>query len=468
MAWDFESKPVEIKRVTGMTPDVFTSFYRNRHPIILTDIVSAWKPIRAWNPAYISQALAQVKEKWTVFVAHDNQQFLNHPEVTKKVEMTPEDLVAAVFRTEPTQKADLKTSYSAENLSPEASKLDANAENITDVSTTDMSTTCEQEENRRYYLRSLSMPEPLYQDIFIHSQAKHLLDSIYQLANEQFLSEEDWTDSESKDVDKEFDKLAVRESGSHNKDNPCEQSCSLEKVQEEIGVETCNSTGCKKNSKVEDVTDEHPREALQCSDCKKEGAYESYQLHADMVDSSFALMKLPTRFEIGCKRIFNQNTMQLWLGSAGNVTPLHYDRNHGLLSQIVGCKELVLFSHEDTNNLYPYSSLSDRSHTSRVNLRTTDRDEVERFPRVAEAQRYHCVLRPGELLYIPPFWWHDVTSLDPCVSVTLPWDLEAHEEIPACMWRHHLEFISKEKDAGICDMEDAGIGAAMLAGTAAY
>eukprot|EP00058_Branchiostoma_floridae_P009636 XP_002595124.1 hypothetical protein BRAFLDRAFT_67906 [Branchiostoma floridae] len=433
MAWDFESKPVEIKRVIRMTPDVFTSFYRNRHPIILTDIVSAWKPIRAWSPAYISQALAQVKEKWTVFVAHDNQHFLNHPEVTKKVEMTPEELVAAVFRAESTQDAALKTSYGKENVSPEAPKSDANAENITDKCTT---ATCEQKVNRRYYLRSFSMPKPFYEDIFIHSQAKHLLDSIYQLANEQFLSEEDWTNSESKDVDKEFDKLAVRESGSHKKDkSSCGQSCSLERIQQEADAEMCDSNHCKQSTKVEDITDGNPREALQCSDCKKEGANESYPLHADMVDSSFAQMKLPTRFEIGCKRIFNQNTMQLWLGSAGNVTPLHYDRNHGLLSQIVGCKELVLFSHEDTNNLYPYSSLSDRSHTSRVNLRTTDRDEVERFPRVAEAQRYHCVLRPGEVLYIPPFWWHDVTSLDPCVSVTLPWDLEAHEDIPACMWR---------------------------------
>ncbi|CAH1238274.1 KDM8 [Branchiostoma lanceolatum] len=440
MAWNFESKLVEIKRADGMTPDVFTSCYRNRHPIILTDIVSTWKPIRAWNPAYISQALAQVKEKWTVFVAHDNQHFLNHPEITKKLEMTPEELVASVFRTESAQETALKTSCGKENMSPGTSKSDTNEENMTDKCTTDISTTCEQEEKRRYYLRSFSMPDPLFQDIFIHSQAKRLLDSIYQLANEQFLSEQDdWTESESKDISEEFDKLAVRKFDGHEKDNhevpSCGQSCSLERVQEEAGAETCDSNDRKQSAILEEVADGQPREALQYSDHEEEGAGESCQMHTDMADSSFAQMKLPTRFEIGCKRIFNQNTMQLWLGSAGNITPLHYDRNHGLLSQIVGCKELVLFSHEDTNNLYPYSSLSDRSHTSRVNLRTTDREEIERFPRVAEAQRYHCVLKPGELLYIPPFWWHDVTSLDPCVSVTLPWDLEAHEDIPACMWR---------------------------------
>ncbi|XP_019636216.1 PREDICTED: uncharacterized protein LOC109478839 [Branchiostoma belcheri] len=464
MAWEFESKPVEIKRAVGMTPDVFTSCYRNMHPIILTDIVSTWKPIRAWSPAYISQALAQVKEKWTVFVAHDNQHFLNHPEVTKKVEMTPEQLVAAVFRTESAQKAMLKTSNGNENLSPEAPKSDAKEENVTDKCTTDMNTVCKHEENRRYYLRSFSMPESLYQDIFIQNQAKHLLDSIYQLANEQFLSEqENWMDSEDKDVNKEFDKLAVRKDN-HEIPSPG----SFELKQEEVGLKTYNSNGCKQSSNEEEGTDAHLSKALQYSDCATEGVSESCELHTDTTDSSFAQMKLPTRFEIGCKRIFNQNTMQLWLGSAGNVTPLHYDRNHGLLSQIVGCKELILFSHEDTNNLYPYSSLSDRSHTSRINLRTTDQEEIERFPRVAEALRYHCVLRPGELLYIPPFWWHDVTSLDPCVSVTLPWDLEAHEDIPACMWRHHLEVITKEKDAGICDTEDAGIGAAMLSGTAAY
>ena len=128
-------------------------------------------------------------------------------------------------------------------------------------------------------------------------------------------------------------------------------------------------------------------------------------------------------------RIFNQSTMQLWIGTQGNVTPLHYDRNHGLLAQFAGRKELILFSHEDTRNLYPHVSYSERAHTSRADLHGLDAKDGKRFPKLRNAQPYHCILQPGELLYMPPFWWHDVTSLDDCISVTLPWDISSNEEV---------------------------------------
>lgn len=135
------------------------------------------------------------------------------------------------------------------------------------------------------------------------------------------------------------------------------------------------------------------------------------------------------------EKIFRQSHMQLWLGTRGNVTPLHYDRNHGLLAQIIGSKQVDLFSHEDTPYLYPDRTLR---HTSLINLRDFDSPQtreaaLSRFPKFEEATRYRVVLEPGELLYIPPFFWHDVTSLDSCLSITFPWDLESNEEIPPIM-----------------------------------
>ena len=135
------------------------------------------------------------------------------------------------------------------------------------------------------------------------------------------------------------------------------------------------------------------------------------------------------------EKILRRSHMQLWLGTSGNVTPLHYDRNHGLLAQIIGSKQVDLFSHEDTPYLYPDRTLR---HTSLINLREFDlprRREaaLKEFPKFEEATRYRVILEPGELLYIPPFYWHDVTSLDNCLSITFPWDLEGNEEIPPIM-----------------------------------
>ena len=136
-------------------------------------------------------------------------------------------------------------------------------------------------------------------------------------------------------------------------------------------------------------------------------------------------------------KVFRQDTMQLWVGTSGNTTPLHYDRNHGLLVQILGDKSVILFSHEQTSSLYPFPSYSPKSHLSRINFRNM-KDEAElldSFPKFSRAQPCSCVIGPGDILYTPPFWWHDVTSQDNCVSVTLPWDLDPTDEIPPCMLR---------------------------------
>lgn len=137
------------------------------------------------------------------------------------------------------------------------------------------------------------------------------------------------------------------------------------------------------------------------------------------------------------RKVFRQDTMQLWIGTSGNITPLHYDRNHGLLVQIRGVKSVILFSHEHTSAVYPFPSYSPKSHLSRINFRNV-KDESEllaSFPKFSRAQPYSCVISPGDILYTPPFWWHDVTSRDNCVSVTLPWDLDSNDEIPPCMLR---------------------------------
>jgi hypothetical protein len=53
---------------------------------------------------------------------------------------------------------------------------------------------------------------------------------------------------------------------------------------------------------------------------------------------------------------------------------------------------------------------------------------------VAEAVAWHAEVRPGDLLYTPPYWWHHVvTGAEPALSVLVPWDPTAKEPAPACM-----------------------------------
>jgi hypothetical protein len=47
--------------------------------------------------------------------------------------------------------------------------------------------------------------------------------------------------------------------------------------------------------------------------------------------------------------------------------------------------------------------------------------DLERYPRFRGAPLMSAELEPGDLLYIPSFWWHQAHSVDMSVSVNLWW-----------------------------------------------
>lgn len=36
--------------------------------------------------------------------------------------------------------------------------------------------------------------------------------------------------------------------------------------------------------------------------------------------------------------------------------------------------------------------------------------DLQRFPDFVRARRIQCMLRPGDALFMPAFWWHEVQS----------------------------------------------------------
>ena len=36
--------------------------------------------------------------------------------------------------------------------------------------------------------------------------------------------------------------------------------------------------------------------------------------------------------------------------------------------------------------------------------------DLDKFPKFAQARRLECTLRPGDALFMPAFWWHEVQS----------------------------------------------------------
>ncbi|XP_053675380.1 bifunctional peptidase and arginyl-hydroxylase JMJD5 [Anopheles nili] len=106
--------------------------------------------------------------------------------------------------------------------------------------------------------------------------------------------------------------------------------------------------------------------------------------------------------------------IKAWLGPEGTISPLHTDPCHNLLCQVFGAKTVILARPEDTDKLYPHDHFV-LHNTSQVDAR---RPDYEKFPLMREVSFHRVTLRRGDVLYIPPKWWHYVESLSPSFSVS--------------------------------------------------
>lgn len=111
------------------------------------------------------------------------------------------------------------------------------------------------------------------------------------------------------------------------------------------------------------------------------------------------------------------STLNLWVGPGGHVEALHYDPTDGTLIQLHGSKRIILFPPSQTKNLYPFPFYIHLKHGMKLRSWFSqvypDRPDFDAFPKLQEALQHKCevILHPGEMLYIPMGWWHEVESL---------------------------------------------------------
>ena len=109
--------------------------------------------------------------------------------------------------------------------------------------------------------------------------------------------------------------------------------------------------------------------------------------------------------------------LNAWFGPSGTVSPLHYDPKHNLLAQVVGSKYICLFSPSDSASLYPDEG-GLMPNNSRVDFTCPN---LEKYPLYGNVTGMECELQAGEMLYIPPLFWHGVRSQSTSFSVSFWW-----------------------------------------------
>ena len=141
----------------------------------------------------------------------------------------------------------------------------------------------------------------------------------------------------------------------------------------------------------------------------------------------------------------------IWIGSEGVVTPLHHDAWTGLLFQMTGAKRVLMFAPAERPNLSFVSPFAVGDRWSRLPGRADDADPAA-HPRLARTERHEAILEEGEVLFIPPFWSHEIEALEANISIPFRFRTRPVDHVnpgflrPACEVFHHR--VLEDRSAG--------------------
>jgi hypothetical protein len=102
----------------------------------------------------------------------------------------------------------------------------------------------------------------------------------------------------------------------------------------------------------------------------------------------------------------------IWIGNRTCIAP-HFDNTENIACVVGGSRRFTLFPPDQIGNLYP-GPLDLTPAGQPISLVDVRKPDLDRFPRFAEALRAAEVaeLAPGDAVYIPALWWHNVEALE--------------------------------------------------------
>lgn len=98
----------------------------------------------------------------------------------------------------------------------------------------------------------------------------------------------------------------------------------------------------------------------------------------------------------------------LWMSAGGITVGLHYDHAENFNFQLRGEKIFTLYP-PGVRAYYPMPMFSQTAHISRV-FRDGPNPDLSKYPRFDPSSAMPIELRAGDVLYLPAYWWHQVSS----------------------------------------------------------
>lgn len=113
-----------------------------------------------------------------------------------------------------------------------------------------------------------------------------------------------------------------------------------------------------------------------------------------------SLCHWPTYFE-------KMGPPRFWIGPAGTVTPLHSDFDDNIFAQVWGTKRIFLAPPHHDEFLYTREA----NPVLFGSPFDPEAPDFERYPLARQATMIEVIVQPGDMLYVPAGWYHQVRAL---------------------------------------------------------
>lgn len=111
---------------------------------------------------------------------------------------------------------------------------------------------------------------------------------------------------------------------------------------------------------------------------------------------------------------------KLWIGKKGSRTPLHKDEPENLALQLFGKKQWIIYNSNDIKYLC-YNKSNEKLEWSKYSI-----DNFKSCPQAKKATPIKLMLNPGDMLYLPKQWSHDVTNVTDSIMINFWYENSLH------------------------------------------
>lgn len=112
--------------------------------------------------------------------------------------------------------------------------------------------------------------------------------------------------------------------------------------------------------------------------------------------------------------------VNVWVGQANVTTHMHQDTYENFFVQIKGKKLFLLCPPEQIRSALPFPFLHPSHAQSQLHMDGTDPP--------ANLRCWEAIVEPGQILYVPPLFWHHVVTLEPSISLNV-WTTSKQQEV---------------------------------------